>query len=366
MNKLPLHHLHEAQGAHFAEFDTWTTLPDHYGNPLAEYRALTEHVGLADLSHQGTLLLTGEDRHSFLQKLISNDLDLLTDSRGIYACLLTAKGKVVSDFHLFALAEGLSPEALLIDVASNNADNTKAQLMRYRMRSKVEIVSPNWGRLLVSGPKSMGLLASYFGEPLPALSEKSLFQKKVGDTPVLCIKCAITGEEDYQLYVPAEKTEQLWNNLMEAGQAFGLSAVGQNALETRRIEAGLPRYGQDIDESVFPIEAGLASETISYTKGCYPGQEVMARIQTYGNVNKQLSGLILEGDVLPNKGDEVFHNNKKVGVITSAIKSPHLERMIAMAYLKTTVITPGTALEVESNKNRIEAAVVALPFIKGK
>ncbi len=361
MTRLPLHNRHQDKGAQFAVFGTWE-LPEHYGDPQREYRAVRENVALADLSHQGTLLLTGDDRHTFLQNLTSNDLDLLTDSTGISTCLLTAKGKILSNFHLFSLSEGLATDALLIDVEANNVENTKTQLMRYRMRSKVEIIVPDWGRLLVSGPKAKTLLETCFNAPLPTLSEKSFFQKQIGKTSVLCIKRSMTGENDYQLYVAVDEIKSLWDRLLEAGAPLNLSLVGQNALETLRIEAGLPRYGLDMDEDILPIEAGLQTETISYTKGCYPGQEVMARIKTYGHVNKQLAGLILEGDMLPNKGDKIFQEKKTVGAVTSVVESPHLGRIIAMAYLRTTVASPGTALELEIDGNRTEAKVVALPF----
>lgn len=363
MTQLPLHSIHKEKGARFAAFGDWE-LPEHYGNPQREYLAVRENVGLADLSHQGTFLLRGDDRHVFLQNLMSNDLELLTENRGISTCLLTAKGKVISNFDLFSLAEGLASEALLIDVESNNAENTKAQLMRYRLRSKVEILSPDWGRLLVSGPKAATLLELYFDGPLPALQEKSFFQKKIGNISVLCIKRSITGEEDYQLYAGADVFKTLWDSLSEVGQALNLSLVGQTAQEILRIEAGLPRYGIDIDDEILPIEAGLEAETISYTKGCYPGQEVMARIQTYGHANKGLTGLLLDGDVLPYKGDPVYQDKKAVGVVRSAVKSPHLERMIALAYLRTSAASPGTALEVEIAGNRTSAEVVALPFYK--
>jgi len=365
MTQLHLHHEHQNKGAHFASFGEWE-LPEHYGKPLEEYQAVRDNVGLADLSHQGLLLLNGADRRPFLQNLISNDLELLSKDRGIYACLLSAKGKILSNFHLFSLSEGLASDALLIDVEANNLESTKTQLMRYRMRSKVEIVVPDWGRLLVSGPKAKTLLETCFDAPLPNLAEKSFFQKQVGQTSVLCIKRSLTGEEDYHLYAAVDEIKTVWDELLKSGNTLNLALVGQNSLETLRIEAGLPHYGLDMDESILPIEAGLQSEAISYTKGCYPGQEVMARIKTYGHVNKQLTGLTLEGDVLPNQGDEIFQETKKVGTVTSAVKSPHLEKIIVMAYLKTTAASPGTALEVKVSGKQTEAKVVGLPFYERK
>ncbi|HLG22542.1 MAG TPA: glycine cleavage T C-terminal barrel domain-containing protein, partial [Candidatus Manganitrophaceae bacterium] len=158
----------------------------------------------------------------------------------------------------------------------------------------------------------------------------------------------------------------LWGRLLSAGNEYGISPVGQAALETLRIEAGRPRYGTDIDEHIIPIEAGLEAEAISYTKGCYPGQEVIARIQTYGHVNKHLSGLIIEGKTLPQKGDKVFQEEKELGWITSATLSPFVGKVIAMGYLRPQISAPGTAVEVEIDQTRVPAQVVERPFYRRK
>lgn len=360
MMQLSLHSRHQKQGARFAAFGEWE-LPEQYQDPLLEYRAVREGVGMADLSYQGTFLVSGNDRISFLQNLISNNLNDLSEGQGLYSTLLTAKGRVIADFYLYPM-----PEALLLDLEGSNAEKTRQHLMRYKLRAQVKIEPPPWGRILVAGPGAKSVLERLsLGNALPT-AEKSITSKEIDGVSLICIKRSITGEDDYHLYVPQQGMETLWERLLSSGSDLGILPFGQAALEMLRIEAGKPRYGIDIDEHIIPIEAGLGPEAISYTKGCYPGQEVMARIQTYGHVNKHLFGLVLEGDALPKREDKIFQGDQELGWVTSATRSPFLGKVIAMGYLRPQIAVPGTAVEVEVNQIRTPARTAALPFYSKK
>lgn len=354
--ELPLHKLHQATGAQFADYGSWT-LPVHYGDPLREYNAIRQGVALADLSYQGKFILSGEDRKAFLQGLISNDLLKATEHSGIYTTLLTAKGKTIADFSLFPL-----PEGYLMEIEAANAEKTKDVLMRFRLRSKVQMSVPAWGRLLASGPLAKRRIEQLIGEALPKMAENAFFEKKIDHMRLICIKRSVTGEADFHLYTPLENLAALWTRLLSEGAALPLQPVGQTALETARIEAGIPRYGLDMNEEVIPVEAGIQDQVISYTKGCFPGQEVIARIKTYGHVNKQLSGMILEGDTPPQAGAKVSQEGKSVGWVTSAVKSPFVGKIIAMAYLRREVSVPGTLLTVDVAQTQTAAEAKSLPF----
>lgn len=357
MPTLFLQSQHQQRGARFSPYGEWE-LPSDYGDAISEYHAVRQKVGVADFSHQTPFLITGKDRLPFLQNLISNDLNQLEQGKGLYATLLTAKGRVLSDFHLYLL-----PDAFLMDVEWTNAKKTYEQLMRFKFRSQIKIEPAPWGRLLVSGPRARPLLEALLGA-LPVHEEKTFVQTQSGGATLICIKQSMTGGEDYHLYLPTGELEKFWERLFSAGEAFGLQPFGQSAIEILRIEAGKPRYGVDIDEHIIPIEAGLEKEAISYTKGCYPGQEVMARIQTYGHVNKHLMGLTIEGSDLPAREDKVFQGEKELGWITSAVWSPAAGKVIAMGYLRPQIAIPGTAVEVEIAQARKTAEVSALPFYR--
>jgi folate-binding protein YgfZ len=350
MPQLFLHCEHEAMGAQFASEGEWT-LPAHYGDPLSEYQTARHAVGIADLSHHGNLLIAGEDRTSFLQNLISNDVHLATSHQGIFSALLTAKGKTLSVFHLYALSD-----AYLMTMESVLAEKTAAHLARFRFRSKVTISTPRWGKLLLIGPQARPLLTSLLGVSPPPQS--FLVQER---DPQLCIQ---QTETESILYCREENLPAFYRTLLEAGSSLTIAPVGQAALEIIRIENGRPRYGAEMDETVIPVETGLADTVISYTKGCYPGQEVIARIKTYGHVNKHLMGLALSGVALPQSGDRVFNDQEEVGRVTSSVYSPFLKRPIALAYLKTAVAHAGQAVSVRIDETLTPAQVTTLPFYK--
>jgi glycine cleavage system T protein len=360
MLQLSLHSEHERIGARFAPEGEWE-LPERYQDPLLEYRAVREHVGLADLSYQGAFMISGNDRISFLQNLISNNLNDLPEGKGIYSTLLTAKGRVIADFYLYPM-----PESLLMELEGSNAEKTRQHLIRYRLRAQVKIEPPSWGRILLAGPNATAVLGRLSSEGWAPMEEKAIVHRVIDGLSIVCIKRSMTGETDYHLYVPQAEMEKFWGRLLSIGSDFGILPVGQTALEMLRIEAGKPRYGIDIDEHIIPIEAGLGPEAISYTKGCYPGQEVMARIQTYGHVNKNLFGLVLEGEALPARGDKVFQGEQELGWVTSATRSPLLGKGIAMGYLRPQIALAGTAVEIEINQTRTPARTTTLPFYTRK
>ncbi len=215
---------------------------------------------------------------------------------------------------------------------------------------------------MISGQNARTLIKKYFALTATEMQENSFFEKEIKGTRILCIKSSITGEDDFHLYTPLEKLERLWAELLSTGAEWCIRPVGQAALEICRIEAGKPCYGVDMSEDTLPNEAGIQEQVISYTKGCFPGQEVIARIKTYGHVNKQLSGLILEGETLPKQGAEIFHDKKSVGWVTSTTKSPLLGKIVAMGYLRREVLEAGTALSVMLDSEAIPATSTSLPF----
>ncbi|MFQ5580631.1 MAG: aminomethyltransferase family protein [Nitrospiria bacterium] len=364
MQKLEHHDAHCRAGAQFAPYGEWE-LPEHYGDVVEEYRVLRNGVGLSDLSFQGHLLVSGADHVSFLQKLISNDMALLSKDRGIYTTLLTSKGKVLSDFFLYPVSGGL-----LLEVESQNALKTKEHLLRFKLRSQVKIEALPWGRLMLSGPQARPLLENFMGAALSLTEERSFIQKEWEGRSLLCIKQSITGEEDYHLYLPEAGLAPLWEKLLALGQDPGnpikVLPIGQAALEILRIEEGKPRYGKEISEDILPVEAGLQKDAISYTKGCYPGQEVVARIRTYGHVNKNLYGLVLEGSEIPERKSRIFVDDKNVGWITSAVWSPLRGKVFALCYLRSRFAAPGHNVEVEVGSARMAARTASLPFETAK
>jgi folate-binding protein YgfZ len=185
----------------------------------------------------------------------------------------------------------------------------------------------------------------------------------VADTRIqVCrVERALAG--GYDLILPKPNLSELWKLLLEQGRACGLQPVGLEGYNMHRMEAGIPWYGFDMDESTLPIEAGLEKSAISFNKGCYIGQEPVARITYRGHVNRQLSGLLLAGERSASRGDRVFNGDQQVGWVTSSGYSFSLRRPIALCYLRREVLEPGTSLRIETDKGPIESRVASLPFV---
>lgn len=361
MKPLWLRDQHQQRGAVFCEAAGWE-VPAHYGDPIAEHAAVRKGVGLADLSHRGKVRLTGEDRAKWLQGIISNDILPLTPGHGCYASILTHKGKMLSYFRVYMLAS-----AIMVEDVGEIGDVTFRSFRKfllYGTKAKLENCGETWGLLLVSGPKADHLLSAAFRSDMEQLKPLSFLIQEIAGRSVLVIKTEETGETDFELLLPAETMVEAWNQLWKAGEPLGLVPFGTEARNILRLEAGLPVAGIDLDADLVPPEANLEGKAFSLSKGCYPGQEVLARMDTYGNVRRRLVGLVLPDQVLPPKHAKLFSEDREVGWITSSAQSPILKAGIAFGFPLRDFTRPGISLTVEVGGKRHTATVHALPFYK--
>jgi len=354
-----LHEHHLKLGAAFDEAAGWE-MPLHYGNAEAEYAAVRGSAGIADLSHRSRLSVTGDDRIKWLQSVISNDILPLKPGQGLYSSFLNHKGKMLTYFRVYALADSL----MLEDVGE--IGDVTLQVLRkfllYGTKAKLENCAGTWGLLLVSGPKAIELIKTALGADVSGLTPLSFIMHEVAGQQVLLIRTEETGEIDIEVLIPAEGVIPAWEKLWSAGQPMGLKPFGTEAREMLRMEAGLPKAGPDLNEEIVPPEANLEGKAFSLSKGCYPGQEVVARMDTYGNVRRKLVGLVLKDPVIPPAKAKLFSGDREVGWISSATKSPHLKSLIAFGFPLRDFSNPDTALTVEINGQRHDATVQALPF----
>jgi aminomethyltransferase len=176
------------------------------------------------------------------------------------------------------------------------------------------------------------------------------------------IRTEETGETDFEILLPADGLTAAWNSLMQAGAPHGIKPIGAQAREALRIEAGIPKAGPELNEEIVPPEANLESKAFSLTKGCYPGQEVVARMDTYGNVRRHLVGLVLKDSTIPPHKARLFSGDREVGWISSAVRSPKLGQVIALGFPLRDFSKPGTELTVEVEGKKLDAKVHPLPF----
>jgi glycine cleavage system T protein len=359
MNQLRLRNQHAEKGAVFVEAGDWE-VPAHYGNPAAEHDAVRRHAGITDLSHRGTVRVTGDDRIKWLQGIISNDILPLTAGNGLYSSLLTHKGKMLTYFRVYLLAD-----ALMLEDVGEIGDTTFQALRKfllYGTKAKLENCAETWGLLLVSGPRAEELLRAAFGADVSGLRPLAFQAQEIGGQTALLIRTEETGGTDIEILLPADALQTAWDRLFAAGEPLGLRALGSQAREALRVEAGFPRAGMDLTEEITPPEANLEGKAFSLSKGCYPGQEVVARMDTYGSVRRHLVGLVLTDPVVPSTGAKLFSGDREVGWISSATQSPALGRAIALGFPLRDFSKPGTALTIEIDGRRHEATVQSLPF----
>ena len=348
---------HRAAGAAFAEV-AGRRVPEHFGDPRAEYEAVRRAVGLIDLSVQGKVRFTGADRVDFLNRMLSNDVKGLPVGGGCRAFLLNPKGHVVAYLALHVLGE-----ELLADTDRLTADAAIEMLNRYVVADDVTVedVSDAWGLLSLQGPKAAAALGDLLGAA-PPLEPLQHVERQVAGGPARIVWRSRTGEAGYDLWVPMRRLPPLWEAAMQAGSRHGLRPVGMDALEMLRIEAG-EAWGPDVGGDILAMETGL-EQAISFTKGCYIGQEFVVRIAHRGHVNRRLSGLVLNGARVPLAGSKVVVDDKEMGWITSAAFSPALGRPIALGYVRRECNAPGSKVMVQVGGGTEEAEVVALPFLK--
>jgi folate-binding protein YgfZ len=304
-------------------------------------------------------VLTGADRVRFLHGQVTNDLKRLRVGEGSYAALTTAKGKMESDLNIYCLQD-----ELLLDFEPGLTEKVTARLEKYIVADDVQVVdvAPHYSLLSVQGPKAADVLR---GAGLgPELPDKSLRFVKMAaaEGEVYTMNQPRGGTSGFDVFVPVAGINAIQDKLIAAAHAIGGLACGSEALEAARIEAGIPRYGVDIDETNFPQECGIEERAVSYTKGCYIGQEVLNRIHTMGHVNRTLCRLTLADDLknLPAKGDRLFSADKEVGYISSAIKLPESGNCVALALVRKEASAIGTELTLKIGTADSRAIVGAL------
>ena len=331
-----------------------------------QYEALHQGAGLLDRRSRGRLELIGADRRSYLQGLLTNDIEALSAGRGCYAALLTAQGRMVSDMRVSELGD-----RILVDLPAQTADGVSQRLADFIFSEDVEVraARADLAHLGVYGPKASAILETVLtssgSESLQQLSLDANQQLRFGETPAVVVKSDDYGVAGFEIFIGVSEVAKL----ADAIRAAGANDVTADAVEVTRVEAGRPEFGPDMDEHTIPLEAGIETRAISFTKGCYVGQEVIIRVlhRGQGRVARRLVGLLgtaADGPLV--RGMRIEAGNKAVGSITSAVESPRLGRPIALGYVHRDSAEPGTELQVmaeAAGSVRRLVTVVTTPFI---
>jgi folate-binding protein YgfZ len=333
-----------------------------YSPPRDEYRLVRDQVGVVDLSHCGIIKVSGSEAERFLNGLVTNDVKSLSKGGGMRAGFLTGHGKVKALCRILGLGDSY---LIINDPQTHDKVYQYVFPFSYAGDFTVEDVTTQYAMLSVQGPKSLLVLKEVCFEPVSSTDEHHWSDAIIGGHNTMVVKSSLAGDTGYDILVPIDAAVDVWDFILLKGEFHGIRPFGVEAFDLLRFEAGVPKYGIDVDESNMMLETGL-SDAVSFTKGCYTGQEAVAMATYRGHVSKKLSGLVLEGDAVPARGDKVLSQTREVGTVTSAMQSEGLGRVIAMAYIKYGFFEPGSSVGVQSEHQPLQATIVEMPFFKAK
>jgi len=328
---------------------------DEENNRLTEYSAVRDGGGgLIDLSSRGRIVVSGSEAVMFLNGLITNDMKTLTANSWMPAAFPNVQGRLLAAVRVLNLSD-----RFLIDTERATHAKVLALLSRFTLAGdfRVTDATEEIATLSVQGQGAANIVRTVLGDIAANLERGEVLTVPCSESTVTFIRATHTAEAGFDLFVSADKFTELQRALIDAGAV----AVGEDAAELLRIEAGIPRYGIDMDEMTVLSETNL-DEAISFTKGCYIGQEIIVRIMHRGHVAKKLTGIVFDNQEIIESGTKVFSDNdQEIGRVTSATISPRMQRAIALAYLKYDYLAAGTKIKVADSTG----AVTELPFIRG-
>ena len=336
-------------------------MPVSYEGVNAEHETVRQGVGVFDVSHMGEFLITGDKALDLIQKISSNDASKLVDGKAQYSCMPNNDGGIVDDLIIYRFNE----EKYLLVVNASNIEKDWNWISHHNdMDATMRDISDEYSLLAIQGPKAAEAMQSLTDVDLTAIKfytfEVAPF---AGVDNVIISATGYTGSGGFEIYVKNEDVQQVWDKVFEAGKNFGIKPIGLAARDTLRLEMGFCLYGNDIDDTTSPIEAGLGWIT-KFSKD-FVNSEALKKQKEEGPSSK-LIGFELDERGIPRHGYDIVDNNGKViGVVTSGTMSPSLEKGIGMGYVPTELATPGSKINIQIRKKALPATVVKMPFYKG-
>ncbi|MCW5520805.1 glycine cleavage system aminomethyltransferase GcvT [Aureitalea sp. L0-47] len=360
MKNTALSHVHEALGAKMVPFAGYN-MPVSYEGVNAEHETVRKTVGVFDVSHMGEFLITGPHALDLIQKVCSNDASKLVDGQAQYSCIPNDTGGIIDDLIIYRLNE----EKWLLVVNASNIDKDWNWISgKNNMGAEMRNLSEDFSLLAIQGPKAVEAMQSLTSVDL---SEIKFYTFEVADFAgiehVIISATGYTGSGGFEIYCKNSEVEQIWNKVFEAGADFGIKPVGLAARDTLRLEMGYCLYGNDIDDTTSPLEAGLGWIT-KFTKE-FTNSEALQKQKEEG-VKRKLVGFELTERGIPRQGyDIVDAEGNAVGNVTSGTMSPSLGKGIGLGYVPKELSRSGTEIGIQIRKKVVAATVVKLPFYKG-
>ncbi|HYH92971.1 MAG TPA: glycine cleavage system aminomethyltransferase GcvT [Candidatus Saccharimonadales bacterium] len=359
-HETPLVERHRALGARLIDFAGWL-MPVQYTSILDEHRAVRERVGLFDLSHMGELVVEGPDAAEALAAALVSDPASLAVGRAQYSMIVAPDGGILDDLIVYRLA----PDRFMVVANASNASVVSDALAERLAgtRAVLDDQSLATGLVAIQGPGSLDALRGVTDVDLDGLRYYAIAEGHVAGIPASVARTGYTGEDGFEVFVDNGRTVELWDALFDPVRDRGGVPVGLGARDTLRLEAGMPLYGNELDRTTNPFDAGLG-RVVKLTKtGDFVGRAALEKVAADGS-RRRLVGLVVEGRGIARHGYPVHAGERRTGVVTSGTQSPTLGQPIAMAYVAPSDGEPGTMLDVEIRGTRVPARVVTLPFYR--
>jgi folate-binding protein YgfZ len=355
MLETALSEIHREDGA---EMGVWfgCALPDSFGDWQAEYRRLRESVGLVDKNYRAYLEFTGPDRLRYVNAVLTNDIKGLKENHGTVSLFLNPQGHIQAEIETYALDEKL----FCVSYAMIR-ERLMAAMDKYIIMDDVTLTdrTDDYATLAVEGPKAAQVAVAVSGVDVNELDELEMREAKLGGVPCRVSRRSPGRVAGAEFLVERGRVEELWKILADAVRIEGGGPVGYRAVNTVRLERGAPWFGYDFGEKQIPHEAGLQESHISYTKGCYTGQEIVERVRSRGHVNRVRVSLKFAGAAEPAANAALFAGGQEVGHVTRTGFSPAADAWIGMGYVRREKAAVGTELEMGAGKAIVVAAPIA-------
>jgi aminomethyltransferase len=353
--KTPLYEAHRALGARLVDFAGWE-MPVQYTSVIAEHEAVRTAAGLFDVSHMGEVEFRGPGALGTANALITNDLGRIHDGQAVYAGLLNQAGGFVDD----VVAYRFSPERILICVNASNREKDFAWMREHASGVKPVDRGDEYAQLALQGPKAASILQRLTPLSLSGIATYHFAEGPVAGVPCIVSRTGYTGEDGFELYCAPDRAVGLWTALLDAGAADGLKPAGLGARDSLRTEMKYALYGNDIDDTHTPLEAGLGW-VVKWDKGDFVGRAALER-QKQAGVPRKLVGFEMREPGIPRHGYPLLKGGAPAGVVTSGTMGPSVKKAIGIGYLPADLAREGAQVEVEIRGRPVKAEVVKTPF----
>ncbi|HKO96969.1 MAG TPA: glycine cleavage system aminomethyltransferase GcvT [Pyrinomonadaceae bacterium] len=363
IKRTPLNAVHRAMGGRMVDFGGWDMPVQYPAGTVEEHLRTRNHSGLFDVSHMGEIDVRGADAIAFVNSITSNDVTKLVDGQAQYSALTTPEGTVIDDLLVYRFAA----DHLLLVVNAGTTEKDWEWINSHKRDESVELknVSSDYCQLALQGPDALEILQSLTQVPLSEIKYYHFTEGEVDGVPAIVSRTGYTGEDGFEVYAAADKAEQLWKKILEAGNHGsdnGVIPCGLAARNTLRLEAGMALYGHEIDETTTLLEANLGW-ICKLGKGDFVGREALAK-QKEDGIAKRLVGFEVTERGIARDVQEVLINGARVGRVTSGSPAPYLKKNIGMAYVPVEFANEGQEIQIDVRGRLVGGKIVKTPFYK--